>query len=1022
MSLFRFLSCLLFLLLLCIPVLADETTDCGTLVVTYQTGPKGDRLNRVRFLLSDENCNDQIYPNSGVVCVDDKECLSRKVVIENLPIGKYTLRFLIPNYDGLFDEVADREIFITKDDVAKIDQIIQPRYVALKASAIAASEEHAFEIFPIITLKDSLGKIHTQSTLGNLNIPHLAPGKYTLNFEEMTGYQTPDPITLDLEPNQTAGPFIGTYFWKENQEPEKDIPDSSSQETAEIQNDNLGHANNDPKDIAYAFTNPSPYRNTYIQSYPLISPSPYRDTYIQIYPVYSYVTVNNNIPTAHWTLFRDGIPIFVGMGPVQNYPVIPDATFSIKPEELEGYSYRVIPPTDFDIYPSENRTIDIAYLRTYGYIDIESSLPEGEVLSVLIVPKEGRFPINLKLKSQRGKIDWRSPPLSTGHYEVSYRMPPMYTPLPPETLYIQKGQHIILRPQFFEPATLNINANVPEAIFNLRTADSTRFWRGQGKQYSFQGLSSGDYILSFESFIPAFLIPPQDMRFSLNNFETKNINAVFQSAGKLVINSNIDKSQVSILELGGTGQVYKGEITNRSRSFTLPEGRYRVVFLPPVTDVTGKQRPPPSVEVTIKGFQTQTVHGDYPMGGQAITPSTQPPTQPQNVPANVPKEKQETLMIKSNLVETNFVVRKISDSKEIGRYSGKSVTVHLDAPENYVIVFKEVPGYKTPNEIPIETQPEVRTSLSISYTPMTQTSIVPAGKAIIGSSSSEDINELPQKIVDISAFAIGIYEVTNTQYASWLNRSIKEKKIFYVAEADKRGHVLDMSGKLLFKTFEADPYSQIFVQSLSSDNPLFLPVAGKEVYPVINVSWYGATAYCQDNHYRLPTEAEWEKAAAMQPTKPDESLKKFIYGFGRDTIDRTWANYNYSNRPLQHFQVLTTPVGFYNGINVLPLSLEDSKQERTNLAKSPYGAFDMSGNVWEWVADWYAPHYDKEMPNTDPKGPPNGTQKVVKGGCYESSAQGVRVAERMGLPPDHTDAFTGFRIATDVSETHPHPE
>lgn len=289
---------------------------------------------------------------------------------------------------------------------------------------------------------------------------------------------------------------------------------------------------------------------------------------------------------------------------------------------------------------------------------------------------------------------------------------------------------------------------------------------------------------------------------------------------------------------------------------------------------------------------------------------------------------------------------------------------------------------------------------------------VPAGRAIIGNAQSEDhIQERPAKIVTLNAFEIGIYEVTNDEYASWLNNAIKQGTVYYIDEADRQGQVIDKSNHLLFKTYEADPYSQISLRIHTKNGLSFAPLPGKGVYPVINVSWYGAAAYCRDTGYRLPTEAEWEKAAGMVPESPNSPLRKYLYGFSRDTIDASWANYKDSDRVIQYFQVLTTPVGFYNGENFLPLSINNRHQLKTKLAKSPYGAFDMSGNVWEWVADWYDENYYVKMSYNNPIGPSSGVLKVVKGGCYDSLEEGVRVAERLGLPPGHTDAYTGFRVA-----------
>ena len=426
------------------------------------------------------------------------------------------------------------------------------------------------------------------------------------------------------------------------------------------------------------------------------------------------------------------------------------------------------------------------------------------------------------------------------------------------------------------------------------------------------------------------------MRFNLNDQENKEIKVSFQIAGKVIINTNIDHSHITIQGLGNQKQTYQAEIFNGSKAFTLPEGRYRIsLSLPFSSDnpETLRRFPPDPIEVNVPALDFKEID-------LAFQTEKSPPAEKQKKPA---------------------------------------VTANLASGD--------------------------------------QTAAIPAGRAIIGDAASEeDINELPSKIVTISAFAIGIYEVTNAQYAAWLNQALKADKISYVKEADDRGQVVDTTGHLLFKTSIADPYSQITVQLHSLESPTFLPLPGKDSYPVINVSWFGAMAYCADHHARLPTEAEWEKAASMEPEKQGAPLKKYRYGFGSNTIDRTWANYKDDIRPLQSFRVLTTPVGFYNGVNYLPLTAEHKMQQRTHLAKSPYGAFDMSGNVWEWVSDWYDDSYYAGMSDTDPQGPKTGILKVVKGGCYDSLADGVRVSERLGLLPEYTDAYTGFRIVIPEAE------
>ncbi len=102
----------------------DETSNEGTLIVTYQTGQKGERLDRIRFWLKSEN-HAEMYPQ-GLNFVDDDESMARTVVIENLKTGKYQLQFLIPNKDGFFQDVPHREVIIKEDNTVKIDQKIKP--------------------------------------------------------------------------------------------------------------------------------------------------------------------------------------------------------------------------------------------------------------------------------------------------------------------------------------------------------------------------------------------------------------------------------------------------------------------------------------------------------------------------------------------------------------------------------------------------------------------------------------------------------------------------------------------------------------------------------------------------------------------------------------------------------------------------------------------------------------------------------------------------------------------------------
>lgn len=258
---------------------------------------------------------------------------------------------------------------------------------------------------------------------------------------------------------------------------------------------------------------------------------------------------------------------------------------------------------------------------------------------------------------------------------------------------------------------------------------------------------------------------------------------------------------------------------------------------------------------------------------------------------------------------------------------------------------------------------------------------VPEGIAIIGDPFKKDLqNERPSFEVQLPTFLISKYPVTNALYAEWLTRQLALKKIQLFP--DRPGEVYDLNHHLLCKTSQAHPLAQI-----SFIPPSFQALKGKENHPVILVSWYGAEAYCSSKNFWLPTESEWEKAAGMSLPSKGMPTEKFIFGFGQNTIDITKANYRADPRSPQSGKILTTPVGFYNGVHVL-----SKTHLKTTDAKSPCGAYDMSGNVWEWVV-------------TDR------LESLVKGGCYDSLADGVRVSERLFLPPHHMDIYTGFRPA-----------
>ncbi|MBI3161612.1 MAG: formylglycine-generating enzyme family protein [Chloroflexi bacterium] len=213
---------------------------------------------------------------------------------------------------------------------------------------------------------------------------------------------------------------------------------------------------------------------------------------------------------------------------------------------------------------------------------------------------------------------------------------------------------------------------------------------------------------------------------------------------------------------------------------------------------------------------------------------------------------------------------------------------------------------------------------------------VPGGDFLMGSTGTHP-DEQPQHIVSLDSFWIDQFEVTNTLYAQCVNAGSCEPP-----ENVERFN---------------DP-------TLAN-------------YAVVDVSWYNAGAYCAWAGRRLPTEAEWEKAAR-----------------GTDGRLFPWGNALPASELLNFRNEFgAVEVGSYpNGV-------------------SPYGAHDMAGNVWEWVNDRYGETYYRTSPSVNPQGPEDGQDRVLRGGAWYSVTDNVRVTYRSWVHPTTRNYYFGFRCA-----------
>lgn len=234
----------------------------------------------------------------------------------------------------------------------------------------------------------------------------------------------------------------------------------------------------------------------------------------------------------------------------------------------------------------------------------------------------------------------------------------------------------------------------------------------------------------------------------------------------------------------------------------------------------------------------------------------------------------------------------------------------------------------------------------VTETPMIE---IPAGEFIMGLDGVQALaDERPAHRVWLDTFAIDQYEVTTAQYAEFLNSENRDP-----------------------------PWQWEMIElSRHADRP------------VMGMSWHDAEAYCQWKGKRLPTEAEWEKAAR-----------------GTDGRSYPWGNQAPTN------QRANFALGARFSYDLVLAPVQSHPQGR-----SPFGLHHMAGNVYEWVQDWYAIDYYGVSPDRNPTGPEQGQFKGVRGGSWSDLPKYLLTYGRFKLPPDTRNSYTGFRCASSVAQ------
>jgi formylglycine-generating enzyme required for sulfatase activity len=262
----------------------------------------------------------------------------------------------------------------------------------------------------------------------------------------------------------------------------------------------------------------------------------------------------------------------------------------------------------------------------------------------------------------------------------------------------------------------------------------------------------------------------------------------------------------------------------------------------------------------------------------------------------------------------------------------------------------------------------------VAQEPLPEMARIPAGEFLMGSDDGDE-DERPAHTVYLDDYAIGLQPVTHRQYARFVREAGHRPPAIYELPL-----IVTNGGRDRERMFR-----RLGSQYVWPDRQ---PPPERLDHPVTLVRWEDAIAYCRwlaersGKPVRLPTEAEWEKAARG-------GLERSRYPWGNE-LDPLRANF------------LTDP----------SLKMTHGTTPARAFAPNGYGLYDMVGNVWEWVGDWYAADYFGSSPEKNPRGPADGRLRLVRGGGWPvSDIRMLTCSHRHEVPPDTYSYSIGFRVA-----------